>query len=303
AFYPDCIFNTTTVLAKVENYGFKATGKVILDPGWRTIYAHDRDKEAKEVEEENKDNAVLPPFTIGESGPQEPSLIKKSTQPPKPYTEGTLLRAMESAGKTVDDEALREAMKENGIGRPSTRSAIIETLFKRRYIKRERKNIQPTQAGIDLVDIIREEMLKSAKLTGLWENKLRRIERGTFSAAEFISELKDMVSNIVMTVLSDNSNRKILTEAMVPSSKKSAKKTTDNHDKPKKAQRTTKKAGAPKDFSEILCPVCGEGRLIKGNTAIGCNRYKEGCSFRIPFDQLTAVTPVGVMKYMKARRK
>ncbi len=302
AFYPDCKFNTTTVLAKIGDYGFKASGKVITEPGWRSIYANERDKEAREIDDESKDNAVLPAFAVGESGPQEPSLIKKTTQPPKPYTEGTLLRAMESAGKTVDDEELREAMKENGIGRPSTRSAIIETLFKRRYIKRERKNIHPTQAGIDLVDIIREDMLKSAKLTGLWENKLRRIERGTFSAGEFISELKEMVSNIVMTVLSDNSSRKILTETERPAAN-NTKANKSESEKPKKTKRTSKTVKAPKEFSEIACPVCGEGRLLKGNTAIGCNRFREGCQFRIPFDQLSELTPAGVMKYMKIRRK
>ena len=300
AFYPDCTFKTTTVLAKVADYGFKATGKVLKDLGWRNVYASDKDKEAKEIDEESKDDAVLPPFVKGETGPQEPSLLKKTTQPPKPYTEGTLLRAMEGAGKTIDDEKLREAMKENGIGRPSTRSAIIETLFKRRYIKRERKNIHPTQAGIDLVDIIREEMLKSAKLTGIWENKLRRIERGTFSAAEFISELKEMVSNIVTTVLSDNSSRKITAEVEKVTVKK---KTTKAKNKNTGTTPKIAKAKSPKDFSDIVCPVCGEGRLIKGNTAIGCNRYKEGCQFRIPFDQLKEVTPADVMKYMKARRK
>ena len=185
AFYPDCLFDTTAVEAVAGTVGFKALGKVITSPGWRTVLAPAQD-DAKNSDEE----ATLPVFTVGESGPHEPSLQKKATQPPKPYTEGSLLRAMESAGKLVDDETLREAMKENGIGRPSTRAAIIETLFKRHYLRRERKNILPTQAGIDLIGIINENLLKSAELTGIWENKLRRIERGDFKASEFIDELK-----------------------------------------------------------------------------------------------------------------
>jgi DNA topoisomerase-3 len=178
-FYPDCEFITTTVMGDAGGVGFKATGKVIIEPGWRVLYASE-----KSVDDQQSDDKILPQFTIGESGPHDPSLLKKTTQPPKYYTEGTLLRAMESAGKTVDDEELRDAMKENGIGRPSTRAAIIETLLKRRYIYRERKNIMASQAGIDLISTINEELLKSAKLTGLWENKLRRIERGEYQASD-----------------------------------------------------------------------------------------------------------------------
>lgn len=206
AFYPDCQFLTTTVLGNAGGVDFKATGKVITDPGWRRIY--DSSKAADDKPAESDDN-LLPPMVKGESGPHEPSLAQKATTPPKYYTEGTLLRAMESAGKTVDDEDLREAMKENGIGRPSTRAAIIETLFKRKYIYRDRKNIMASQAGIDLIATINEELLKSAKLTGLWENKLRRIERGTYQPATFIDELKQLISGIVINVLSDNSDRKI----------------------------------------------------------------------------------------------
>ncbi len=206
AFYPDCQFLTTTVLGETAGVTFKATGKVITSPGWRVIF--DSAKTADDKPDENSDN-ILPPMQKGETGPHEPSLAKKATQPPKFYTEGTLLRAMELAGKTVDDDELREAMKENGIGRPSTRAAIIETLFKRRYIYRERKNIMASQAGIDLISTINEELLKSAKLTGIWENKLRRIERGAYDPATFISELKELISQIVINVLSDNSDRKI----------------------------------------------------------------------------------------------
>lgn len=207
-FYPDCQFMSTTVLGDVDGQGFKATGKVITSPGWRKVY---EGNSPAADEAQDSDNKILPEFTVGESGPQEPSLVKKTTQPPKYYTEGTLLRAMESAGKTVDDEELRDAMKENGIGRPSTRASIIETLFKRRYISRTRKSIMATQAGIDLINTIKEELLKSAKLTGLWENKLRRIERGDYSAAQFIDELKVLMNDIVINVLSDNSNSKINT--------------------------------------------------------------------------------------------
>ncbi|MDE7125719.1 MAG: DNA topoisomerase 3, partial [Muribaculaceae bacterium] len=199
AFYPDCLFLTTTVLGEAGGVGFKATGKVITDSGWRKIY--DNAKATDDTPDD--DDNILPPMKAGESGVHEPMLAKGATKPPKFYNEGTLLRAMESAGKTVDDEALREAMKENGIGRPSTRAAIIETLFKRRYIYRERKNIMASQAGIDLIATINEELLKSAKLTGLWENKLRRIERGQYDPAMFIDELKTLISDIVINVLRD----------------------------------------------------------------------------------------------------
>ncbi len=225
AFYPDCSFLQTTVLAKVVDQGFKATGKVITDPGWRAVYGSQKepvDDDKKEGEE--SDDRILPPFTVGESGPHKPSLKQCQTKPPKYYNEGTLLRAMESAGKTVDDEELREAMKENGIGRPSTRAAIIETLFKRKYIVRQRKNIMATQAGIDLIAIIGQDLLKSAKLTGIWERKLRQIERGEYSPAEFINELKGQISEIVLDVLQDNSGRRIDIPADAPSKKTRAKK-------------------------------------------------------------------------------
>lgn len=207
AFYPDCQFEQTTVMADVNKQGFKATGKVITDPGWRNVFSFGMKKE--EGTTSASDEGILPPFTVGESGPHTPSLQKKQTQPPKYYTEGTLLRAMESAGKTVDDEDLREAMKENGIGRPSTRAAIIETLFKRRYIRRERKNIIATQAGIDLIDTINQELLKSAKLTGIWERRLRMIERGDDSPAQFLDQLKQQIHQIVLNVLADNTSRRI----------------------------------------------------------------------------------------------
>ncbi len=295
AFYPDCEFLSTTVMARVEDVDFKTTGKVIVSPGWRTLYAGKED--ADDVKD--SDDRILPEFKVGESGPHEPSLQKKQTQPPKPYTEGTLLRAMESAGKTVDDEELREAMKENGIGRPSTRAAIIETLFKRRYIYRERKNILPSQAGIDLIATINEELLKSAKLTGLWENKLRRIERGDFSAAEFISELKALIKDIVINVLSDNSARHIDVEA-----EKAKEKTAKKRKAPAGDETAEKKPRAPrvKSLEEIKCPVCGEGYLLKGRTAYGCSRFREGCAMRIDFNDCAGdMTPAKVATYIKKK--
>ncbi|MCM1333235.1 MAG: DNA topoisomerase 3 [Bacteroides sp.] len=286
AFYPDCVFQSTTVLGEVDKVGFKASGKVIVEPGWRSIYAD------KDSSDENSEDGILPPFTVGESGPHEPSLLKKQTQPPKLYTEGTLLRAMESAGKTVDDEELREAMKENGIGRPSTRAAIIETLFKRKYIYRDKKNIRASQAGIDLIAIINEELLKSAKLTGLWENKLRRIERGEFSAGEFISELKELMGAIVINVLSDNSARHIQVEQKAEAQSKSAK---DEKVKKPRAPRVRK-------LEDVKCPVCGKGHLLKGKAAYGCSCFRDGCSFRVDFTECgSELTPAKVANFIKKK--
>lgn len=282
AFYPDCRFMATTVMADVAGQSFKATGKVIVEPGWRAVY-NDNGSGDDDKDKNDDGGGILPAFTIGEHGPHEPSLLKKATQPPKYYTEGTLLRAMESAGKTVDDEMLREAMKENGIGRPSTRAAIIETLFKRRYIYRERKNIMASQAGIDLIATINDRLLKSAELTGLWESKLRRIERGDYSAAEFIEELKQLISQIVINVLSDNSMKRIEvvdSEETKTGSKKSKAADGGKSDKPAKprAPRVTK-------FEQIVCPTCGRGHIVKGRTAWGCSCYKDGCRMLLPFDQ------------------
>jgi DNA topoisomerase-3 len=206
AFYPDCDISTTTVLGKVGKVEFKVTGKQILKPGWRVVFgAEPKDTDTEPTEEEG----VLPLFTKGESGPHQPVLGEKWTQPPKPYTEATLLRAMETAGKLVDNDELRDALKENGIGRPSTRAAIIETLFKRNYIRKERKNLFPTLTGKELIGVIHEELLKSAELTGLWEKKLRQIERGVYDTSAFVNELKAMVQQIVKNVLSDNTVRHI----------------------------------------------------------------------------------------------
>ena len=200
-FYPDCQFATTTVLGKVESVAFKTTGKQLLQPGWRELYAQTKSEPSEgETEEEAK---LLPQFVKGESGPHRPQLAGKQTTPPKPYTEATLLRAMETAGKLVEDETLREALKENGIGRPSTRAAIIETLFKRQYIRKERKSLQPTQTGVELIGLIHDELLKSAELTGIWEKKLRDIEHRKYEAAKFIAELKQMVCVLVQEVMSE----------------------------------------------------------------------------------------------------
>lgn len=204
-FYPDCTFEQTVVTAKAGTTGFKTTGKVITDPGWRAVYQKDDSGSQTTADDDN----ILPEFKPGESGPHEPQLAKRTTKPPKYYTEGTLLKAMETAGSTVDDEDLREALKANGIGRPSTRAAIIETLYKRGYIRQERKSLRATQAGIDLIDIIQEELLKSAKLTGIWEGRLRAIEANNYSASEFVEQLKAMIVEITRNVMADTSNKKI----------------------------------------------------------------------------------------------
>lgn len=287
AFYPDCIFLQTTVTATVDKTEFKAVGKVIENAGWRSLFS------GESAESSADDERIMPAFTVGESGPHKPSLQKKTTQPPKYYTEGTLLRAMESAGKTVDDEELREAMKENGIGRPSTRAAIIETLFKRRYIYRERKNIMASQAGIDLIATIQDELLKSAKLTGIWENKLRRIERGDYQASEFIGELKELINTIVINVLSDNSSHRIAIsedKAEETDSNKKRRKTSDSAKSSKTG--TTRRKKKVESLGQIVCPLCKKGHIIKGRTAYGCSRYADGCTCRLPFEQYPAhLTP------------
>ena len=303
AFYPDCEFLQTNVAGAAGETEFKASGKVISSQGWRAVFASQNDR--KEQDGASSDDKILPPFTVGESGPHEPSLAKKTTQPPKYYTEGTLLRAMESAGKTVDDEELREAMKENGIGRPSTRAAIIETLFRRGYIYRQRKNIMASQAGIDQIATIKEELLKSAKLTGIWENKLRRIERGDYSAAEFIDELKQQISEIVLAVLSDNSQRKIVveTDAATTRGKNAGSPTeTSQADKPKAPAK--KRAPAVKSLEQISCPLCGKGTLLKGRAAYGCSEFRSGCALRLPFEEYPAdLTPAKLNAAIKKNFK
>ena len=292
-FYPDCKFSTTTVLGEVEKVEFKVTGKQIVEPGWRVIFNKEQQEETKEGDEER----VLPLFTVGESGPHVPDLNEKWTQPPKPYTEATLLRAMETAGKLVDNDELRDALKENGIGRPSTRAAIIETLFKRHYIRKERKNLVATPTGVELIQLIHEELLKSAELTGLWEKKLREIERRSYDAGTFLAELKQMVTEIVNSVLSDNTNRRI---TVMPEEPKEAPKKTSSRKKvssgeepkPKRTRSTAKKTKAetaptlPEGDAIVgtVCPLCGKGTILKGKTAYGCSEWKNGCTFRKSFD-------------------
>ena len=292
AFYPDCKFSTTTVLGEVEKIEFKVTGKQITDPGWRVIFGQPSADEKTDEEER-----TLPLFTVGESGPHQPDLNEKWTQPPKPYTEATLLRAMETAGKLVDNDELRDALKENGIGRPSTRAAIIETLFKRRYIRKERKNLIATPTGVELIQIIHEDLLKSAELTGIWEKKLREIERRNYEAKTFLEELKQMVSEIVYKVLSDNTNRRITIEAQPDAAKeiekKAAQKKARKASAPKKPKAETNLASGQKKISSqpekknpegMPCPLCGKGVIIRGRTAFGCSEWKNGCTYRIPFE-------------------
>ena len=287
-FYPDCKFSTTTVLGNVEDIEFKVNGKEILSPGWRAVYAQPTSQAAtptpnatSEDDDHNKgdEERTLPTFVKGESGPHTPTLSEKWTTPPKYYTEATLLRAMETAGKFVEDETLRAALKENGIGRPSSRAGIIETLFKRHYIRRERKNLVATATGIELIDIIHEELLKSCELTGIWEKRLRDIEHKKDDAADFINGLKQQVTEIVNDVLRDNTNRRvtILTDEDLKKKKKPTKKKT-----------TTAKADNKKTDDSIIgttCPVCGKGTIIKGKTAYGCSNWRNGCTYRVDFDK------------------
>ena len=283
AFYPDCKFATTTVMGRAADVEFKTSGRQILEPGWRVVFASPALQDDKEGDDAGQQ--VLPAFTKGESGPHEPELVEKWTRPPLPYTEATLLRAMETAGKLVDNDELRDALKENGIGRPSTRAAIIETLFKRNYIRKEKKNLIATPTGVELIQTIREELLKSAELTGIWEKKLREIERRTYDASRFLEELKQMVTEIVHNVLADRSNRRIAVQASTPPEEKPRKAATAA----RKPAARKKKAPAPAAVGEDAlvgqpCPLCGKGTVIKGKTAYGCSRWKEGCTFRKPFE-------------------
>ena len=286
-FYPDCKFATTTVLGKVEKVEFKVTGKTILDEGWRTVYGKEKQEEDTSAND-NTEERTLPVFVKGESGEHIPSLAEKWTTPPKFYTEATLLRAMETAGKFVDNEELRAALKENGIGRPSSRASIIETLFKRHYIKRERKNLIATPTGIELIDLIREELLKSCELTGIWEKKLRDIEHKKYDAGQFIEELKAQIAEIVRDVLSDTTNRRVTVLTEQDLKKKMAPKAQTA---PKPAPAAPKAPAAPQPAPQNAadplvgqkCPLCGEGHIIKGKAAYGCSRWKEGCTWRKAF--------------------
>ncbi len=313
AFYPDCKFATTTVNGETANIPFKATGKQILAAGWRDVYAQEK-KAENETAAQKDDERTLPTFNKGESGPHKPDLAEKWTQPPKPYTEATLLRAMETAGRLVEDETLRDALKENGIGRPSTRAAIIETLFKRHYIRKERKNLIATPTGVELIGLIREELLKSAELTGIWERKLRQIEKNTYDAKTFLEELKSMVADIVHTVLADNTNRRVTLvndnaqetdgkTGRTPQKGNETKKRTVRQKKTEKAVEDEASQRKPQDSNLLpgtlaeakadmpaisegsVCPLCGKGHIIKGKTAFGCSEWKNGCTFRLPIKQ------------------
>ncbi|MCL8006091.1 DNA topoisomerase 3 [Gelidibacter japonicus] len=256
-FYDDCMVSNTTVIGKAADVNFKATGKEILSKGWRVVL--------ESAEKEQKASDLLPAFVKGEKGPHEPSFLEKQTKPPNQFTEASLLRAMETAGKQVDDDEMRELMKENGIGRPSTRANIIETLFKRKYIERNKKQVLPTQIGIQLIDTIQNELLKSAELTGMWEKQLKDIEKGTYSAAQFIANMKKMVDALVYEVRSEAQRANI-----------SHIKTVQKSEIKKEIK---KKAGI---ISET-CPKCKSGHIIKGKSAFGCSDYKNGCRFVLPF--------------------
>ena len=281
AFYPDCEISTTTVLGKVEKVEFKVTGKQILKPGWRVVFGADQ-KDTDADPNQQDEEKVLPDFVIGESGPHQPLLKETWTTPPKPYTEATLLLAMETAGKLVDNDELRDALKENGIGRPSTRAAIIETLFKRNYIRKERKSLFPTATGTELIHVIQEELLKSAELTGLWEKKLRQIEKGSYEARTFLEELKQMVNQIVINVLSDQSGRSITIEQKKAEEEKpkKSKATSASKEAGEKKPRKPRKKAVP---APAICPICHKGTLLRGKTAYGCSEYKNGCTFRLDY--------------------
>lgn len=325
AFYPDCKFATTTVIGEVQEVDaavetsekeggkgieFKATGKEILDAGWRAVYT-----KAEQTEDDHPDNtdnttdsqrqqdseeATLPSFSRGESGSHKPTLTEKQTQPPKHYTEASLLRAMETAGKLVDDDELRAAMKENGIGRPSSRAGIIETLFKRNYIRRQRKNLVATPTGIQLIDTIHEKLLTSVELTGIWEKKLRDIEHHRYQPAQFIEELKQQVGEIVSDVMHDNSNRTIEGEA--PDEKPVKPKSPEgvgaaNAKGKTRTRRASTKIKTTSESKSVatkvktrepnegdVCPKCGQGHIVKGKLAYGCSRWREGCDYRVSFE-------------------
>ena len=254
-FYEDCKVSNTTVLGSAADVVFKTTGKEILYEGWRVVLKNPNSKD--------KEPDILPTFVKGEKGPHEPSFLEKETKPPKQYTEASLLRAMETAGKQVDDEELRDLMKENGIGRPSTRANIIETLFKRKYLKRNKKQVLPTVTGIQLIDTIQNELLKSAELTGTWEKQLKDIEKGKFSASVFINNMKQMVDSLVYEVRSEKNHANISFATVTK----------------KIATKTKEKTGV----SAHVCPKCKNGNLLKGKSAYGCSNYKTGCDFRLNF--------------------
>jgi len=260
-FYNECKVANTNVIGKADTVTFKTTGKEILEKGWRLVFENPNASTKKEAE-------LLPSFTEGEKGPHSPSFLEKETKPPKQFTEATLLRAMETAGKQVDDDEVRELMKENGIGRPSTRANIIETLFRRKYIERNKKQVLPTSTGIQLINTIQNKLLKSAEMTGLWEKQLKEIEKGNYNAGSFINNMKQMVDQLVYEVRSEQTRANI-------SSTTSDSKVNVVKKKSVKSKTT--------DLSKVSCPKCNQGTIIKGSSAFGCSTYKNGCSLRVPF--------------------
>lgn len=287
-FYPDCIVANTVVEGKSADIKFKATGKEILDLGWRILYT--KEKQEKPKSDKDAKEQLMPSFEVGEKGPHKPQLNEKETQPPKPYTEASLLRMMETAGRQVEDDELRDAMKENGIGRPSTRAAVIETLFRRKYIRKVRKSLEPTSTGIQLIETIHDPLLKSVELTGQWERKLRQIEKSEYEAKKFVEEMKHMVWTLVHTVKNEYGKSIAIEESVGDQIKKSSKKKN--------------KEEKPQD-GELICPVCGKSPVLKGKTAYGCSRYKEGCEFKLDFVQfqkkLTDKQLQGLIRFGKTR--
>ena len=269
-FYPDSDVSNTSVIGKAADVPFKTTGKEIITKGWRVAFETEESKAKKELNEQ----ATLPSFIKGEKGAHEPSFLEKETKPPRNFTEASLLRAMETAGKQVDDDEMRELMKENGIGRPSTRASIIETLFRRKYIERKKKLVLPTQTGIDLINIIDNELLKSAELTGRWEKRLKEIERGEFNAGTFINNMKKMVDELVVEVRSNTSKKRISSNTSATVSKE-----TKSPAAPK-----AKAAAKSKEVAGKTCPKCKKGSLLKGSSAFGCSEYKNNCTLKIPFE-------------------
>ncbi len=258
SFYPDCEVAHTHVIGQVATYSFKTSGKQIVNQGWRAVF------QSTEQESDSKDS-ILPEFVKGEKGEHTPSFLEKETKPPNQFTEASLLRSMETAGKDIDDDKLRDLMKENGIGRPSTRASIIETLFRRNYILRNKKQILPTTTGIELIETIQNQLLKSAELTGTWEKKLKEIERGEYPAGAFIKQMKSMVDQLVYEVRSDTRSRSI----------------SNSHNSPVENKVNSKSSGAT--LIGQSCPKCSKGSLVKGTTAFGCSEFKKGCDFVLPF--------------------
>ena len=276
AFYPDMQYEQTTVQGAVEGVRFRANGRVITDQGWQTVVKPEDDKESGD---EEQPTGIMPAFVEGEQGPHKPELQEKQTRPPRAYTEATLLRAMETAGKLVESEEMKEALKQNGIGRPSTRAAIIETLLSRGYVRKQRKALLPTPLGRELIHIIRDDMLKSVELTGQWERKLRQIESGEYDARQFISDLTQKVTRMVTEVIRDPRTMSALIEEekSSPSGEKAKKKN--------RQRRSSSKSDKPDDnipHEGGLCPKCHKGHLLRGRTALGCSRYAEGCDYRFP---------------------